>query len=74
MWWTTWRAPVHYADAVDDMASTGTLTFRREEARRPQLKNTLNLRILITKDTLAVRSADVMSMLAVYADQVVCGS
>jgi len=67
--------PTVFADAIED--GNGRLSFDVEvTVKKPDesVKNTLNLRILATKDTLNLRSADAMEMKEVTADHVVYGS
>jgi len=67
--------PTVFADAIED--GNGKVHFDVEVTVKKldeSVKNTMNLRILATKDTLNLRSADTMSMLEVTADHVVYGS
>jgi hypothetical protein len=67
--------PTVFADAIED--GNDKVTFDVEVTVKKlddSVKNTLNLRILATKDTFNLRSADTLSMLEVTADHVVYGS
>jgi len=67
--------PTVFADDVED--GNGKVHFDVEVTVKKldeSVKNTMNLRILATKDTLNLRSADTMAMLEVTADHVVYGS